>query len=153
MVLSSYFHWILVKAFLCFLSDSSVHCSFLCGRQFYFRMKYPSTTPGCPRLAVFLLRPRHFGSIQSLLLDHQPGIDLLILDFSSKDPSLNLWVSGTHMLSTELSSRWSVSIHPDFLFRGTLRTPAESTWTVRSSSGVIRGEGGFDLFLASFMDS
>lgn len=52
---------------------------------------------------IFLRGPGHFGSIQSVFLDHQLSAYLPILDFSYKDPSLNLWVSGTHMPATALS--------------------------------------------------
>lgn len=98
--------------------------------------------------SVFSPGPRYFGPIQSALLDHQPDVDLLILDLSSQDPSPNFWVSGTHTPATELSSRGGVSIRPDFLFWGTLQ---RVDGTTRASIGVMWGGGGVSLFPPFFM--
>lgn len=114
----SYFHRISCKALLSFSSGISGLFS-----AFFFVFCFPAgdrsisvwniLQPGLggPPSSVSSLGPRHFGSIESVSLDHQPDVHCLILELPSKDTSYNSWGSGAHMPATRLLSRWG-NRHP-----------------------------------------
>lgn len=81
MILPNYFYIILFKLLFCFSSHVGVPFSFLCGRWFNVRMKHP------PYLALF---SHWIQDIKSILIGHQLGFYIPILNFYSRNTSLNL---------------------------------------------------------------